>query len=225
MPVIRSTIGTPTFCGPPPGWPSSSPVTLISPPMRLDQEVVGRLVAPRAGLAEAGDRAVDQPRIDRAQRRRRRGRSASACRPCSSPARCRPARPARATMRWPSGLSRLDGDRALAAVDGEVVAGLAWCPCRRASFRNGGPQRAGVVAGAGALDLDHVGAEVGEDLAGPGRGQDAAQVEHPDVRQRAGHVSIPLGPAVYFSLLVPAKAGTQSCSEMKEGTGFPLARE
>ena len=33
MPVIRSTIGTPTFCGPPPGRPSFSPVTLIRPPM------------------------------------------------------------------------------------------------------------------------------------------------------------------------------------------------
>ena len=33
MPVIRSTIGTPTFCGPPPGASSRSPVTLIRPPM------------------------------------------------------------------------------------------------------------------------------------------------------------------------------------------------
>ena len=33
MPVIRSTIGTPTFCGPPPGWSSRSPVMLISPPI------------------------------------------------------------------------------------------------------------------------------------------------------------------------------------------------
>ena len=33
MPVMMSTIGTPTFCGPPPGLPSASPVTLISPHM------------------------------------------------------------------------------------------------------------------------------------------------------------------------------------------------
>ncbi|MNX60323.1 hypothetical protein D3C86_912250 [compost metagenome] len=32
-PVVRSTIGTPTFCGPPPGLSSRSPVTLIRPPM------------------------------------------------------------------------------------------------------------------------------------------------------------------------------------------------
>ena len=33
MPVIRSTIGMPTFCGPPPGLSSRSPVTLIIPPI------------------------------------------------------------------------------------------------------------------------------------------------------------------------------------------------
>ena len=33
MPVMMSTIGTPTFCGPPPGLPSASPVTLIRPHM------------------------------------------------------------------------------------------------------------------------------------------------------------------------------------------------
>ena len=33
MPVMMSTIGTPTRCGPPPGRSSRSPVTLISPPI------------------------------------------------------------------------------------------------------------------------------------------------------------------------------------------------
>ncbi|MNL54115.1 hypothetical protein D3C87_1774190 [compost metagenome] len=33
MPVMMSTIGTPTFCGPSPGSPSGTPVTLINPPM------------------------------------------------------------------------------------------------------------------------------------------------------------------------------------------------
>jgi hypothetical protein len=33
MPVIRSATATPTFCGPPPGWSSASPVTDIMPPM------------------------------------------------------------------------------------------------------------------------------------------------------------------------------------------------
>ena len=33
MPVIRSLIATPAFCGPPPGRSSRSPVTLMKPPM------------------------------------------------------------------------------------------------------------------------------------------------------------------------------------------------
>ena len=33
MPVIRSATATPTFIGPAPGWPSGTPVMLISPPM------------------------------------------------------------------------------------------------------------------------------------------------------------------------------------------------
>ena len=33
MPVMMSATGTPARCGPPPGAPSGSPVTLIIPPM------------------------------------------------------------------------------------------------------------------------------------------------------------------------------------------------
>ena len=33
MPVMMSATGTPARCGPPPGAPSGSPVTLIMPPM------------------------------------------------------------------------------------------------------------------------------------------------------------------------------------------------
>ena len=33
IPVMMSTMGTPTFCGPAPGLPSASPVTLIRPLM------------------------------------------------------------------------------------------------------------------------------------------------------------------------------------------------
>ncbi|MNC98064.1 hypothetical protein D3C83_159170 [compost metagenome] len=31
MPVMRSDTATPTFTGPAPGWPSGTPVTLMSP--------------------------------------------------------------------------------------------------------------------------------------------------------------------------------------------------
>ena len=37
---------------------------------------------------------------------------------------------------------------------------------------------AGVVAGLGALDLDHVGAEIGQHLAGPRACQDAGELQH-----------------------------------------------
>ena len=83
------------------------------------------------------------------------------------------------------GLVEADGDRALAAVDGQVVAGLLGVLAVGVLQERRAPG-ARVVAGARALDLDHLGAEVGEDLAGPGGGEDAAQVEHLDVRQRAG---------------------------------------
>jgi hypothetical protein len=44
-----------------------------------------------------------------------------------------------------------------------------------------------VVARARALDLDHVGAEVGEQLGGPGTGEDAREIEDAEVRERGGH--------------------------------------
>ena len=42
-----------------------------------------------------------------------------------------------------------------------------------------------VVAAAGTLDLDHFGAEIGEELADPRTGEDAAHVEHTQMRERA----------------------------------------
>ena len=86
MPVNRSATATPTFCGPPPGASSAisardGPVTLISPPMPWIGVVVAGALAVRAGLAEAGDRAVDEARVEREQRGARRGRSAPGRRP------------------------------------------------------------------------------------------------------------------------------------------------
>jgi hypothetical protein len=42
----------------------------------------------------------------------------------------------------------------------------------------GGAPAARIVAGAFALDLDDVGAEIGEHLPGPGARQDAGKLEH-----------------------------------------------
>src|SRR5262249_20151580 len=51
----------------------------------------------------------------------------------------------------------------------------------------GRPPTAGVVAGALALDLDHVGAEIGENLPGPGAGQDAGKVQNAPTSQKYNH--------------------------------------
>ena len=91
----------------------------------------------------------------------------------------------------PFGLVEIERDRALAAVDRKVVAGLAG---RLAGFvlEKRRPPRARVVAHAGALDLDDVGAEIGQNLTGPRPCHDPAQIEHADVRQRTGHFSPPI---------------------------------
>jgi len=76
----------------------------------------------------------------------------------------------------------VDRERALAAVGRQVIGRF----LRIVALRIPGIWRtpgAGVVAGAGALDLDHVGAEVGQVLRAPGAGQHARQVEHADVAE------------------------------------------
>ena len=93
------------------------------------------------------------------------------------------------TMRWPSACCEIDGDRPLAAVDGEEIAGVAGVAAGFVLEERRSPA-AGIVAGAGTFHLHHVGAEIGEDLSGPRARHDAAQIEHADMRQRTGHVSV-----------------------------------
>ena len=65
MPVIMSTIGTPTFCGPPPGRVVPLAGHAHQAAHGLDHEVVGGAGRAAVRLAEAGDRAVDEARVDR----------------------------------------------------------------------------------------------------------------------------------------------------------------
>ncbi len=60
MPAPRSPTGSPHFTGAPPGVP----VMLMTPGHRLGDQVVPGPVGVRAGLAEAGDAGVDQPRVE-----------------------------------------------------------------------------------------------------------------------------------------------------------------
>ena len=50
---------------------------------------------------------------------------------------------------------------------------------------------AGIVARTLALDLDHVGAEIGQDLAGPRPRQNAGKLEHAQTRERTRHRRLP----------------------------------
>ena len=67
-------------------------------------------------------------------------------------------------------------DRALAAIGGVEIGGAEMVAVGALDERR--PPAAGVVAGALALDLDHVGAEIGQNLPGPRPGQNAGKFEH-----------------------------------------------
>ena len=55
----------------------------------------------------------------------------------------------------------------------------------------GRPPGAGIVARAGALDLDDVGAEIGEQLAGPRTRQNPGKLQHAQTSQRTRHETLP----------------------------------
>ena len=76
-------------------------------------------------------------------------------------------------------------DRALAAIGG-VEIGRADLFAVGALHKGRAPF-AGIVAGALALHLDDVGAEVGQHLTRPGPGQDAGKFEDAETRQRLRH--------------------------------------
>ena len=90
--------------------------------------------------------------------------------------------------RWntatPSGCFQVEAQRTLVAVDElEEGAGLARF------FVTWAAHAAGVVARTGVLDLDDVGAEVGEVLGGNGAGQQPGEVEHAQAGERLGAFS------------------------------------
>ncbi len=139
---------------------------------RLDGVVVGRLVSARAVLSEGGHRAVDQLRIDLLHV----FVADAEGRECAGPV----------ILDHDVGvLDELLEDRAAALLlqvegDGPLVRAL-----RHEAGSHVPPVQCAVVAGLAALvalhrvlDLDHVGAVVGQQLAAPRAGQHAAQVEH-----------------------------------------------
>ena len=78
------------------------------------------------------------------------------------------------------GVLEVQPHRPLAAVGGEEVRRLGGRPLRRAVGRLDERQPAAAVVAGGRLDLQHVGADVGEHHRGVGPGERAAQVDDPD---------------------------------------------
>ena len=137
------------------------------------RDVVGGAVAVGPLEPVAADRPVDEARVAREQalgiepepRERRPSRTLvtkTSARSISSSASARPA-----------SVREVDHDAALAAVvhlEGRV---------ERAGRRRASPRSARRVADAGRLDLDDVGAPVGEDAAGRGPGDPDSELHHP----------------------------------------------
>ena len=151
----------------------------------LDHEIVAGPLAPGAGLAEPGHRAVDELRIDLLQ--------VAVAEPVAGEIAelvvleehvgfCGEL----AHDPLALGLREIDRDRFLAAVGAGKISGFG----RVAAVGVLQPRRAEgarVVARLRALDLEDLGAEVGEDLPGPGPGEHARKVEDADVRERSRH--------------------------------------
>ena len=91
-----------------------------------------------------------------------------------------------AHQRLPFGLGEVDSHRLLVAVGGEEVRRLAGIPAIGVR-QVGRPPGTGVIPRARALDLDHLGAQVGEYLPSPGASQYAGEIEHADMRKGTGH--------------------------------------
>src|SRR6266571_1209104 len=162
----------------------------------LEDEVVAGAVRARARLAEPGDRAVDDARIDFPQvlvgetvfrepgdlvvleqhvaLRRERARDALAL-----------------------GLRDVERHRLLAAVDREEVGGLARFLSVLVLEERRTPA-ARIVARARPLHFDDLRAEVGKVLRCPGPGENAGEIEDSNVRERARHGRSDRGPADYI---------------------------
>ena len=166
---------------------------------RLDHRIVDRLVRPRAFLAEAGDRQVDDPRIDRrdvivADAESLDHAGAEVLHEdigCPGDLQQQVAA---------AGLLEVDGNRALVAVDVEERRRQAAAPVA---------ERAGMVAPARRLDLDHVGALVAQDRGRPRPRQHRAQVDDPNTLIRSAHVhrSFRTGPLSRKIVLPPRQTG------------------
>jgi hypothetical protein len=157
------------------------------PAHALDHEVVAGALRKRPILPKARDRAIDEARVDLLE--------AFVVQPVLGQAAHLEVLDQNVAdsgqfpdQRRALGRGHVGFDRALVAVGAEVIGRFVGV-LAVAVLQVGRPPRAGVVAHAGAFDLDDVGAQVGQVLRAPRAGQDARQVQHADAvkRRRARH--------------------------------------
>ena len=141
---------------------------------RLHDDVVGRLVAVGAVLPEAADRAPDQRGLLGPELRRRQSQplahAGAEVLDHDVAFERQPPHDVDARRRL-----HVDHDRALVAVDGEVVGAVGTDEVRRHAAGDVAHRR---------LHLDDVGAEVGQHLRAERPGQHLRQIEHAHARQR-----------------------------------------
>ncbi len=142
----------------------------------LDHEVIPGAAGVRAGLAKAGDRAIDQTRVD--------GLQAFVVQAVFLQAAYFEVFHQDIALQgeFPHQLGtarrgNVQRHRHLVAVGGQVVGGFGGVVARFVlQIRR--PPRARVVARAGPFDLDDLGAQVGQVLGAPGARQHAGQIQH-----------------------------------------------
>ena len=155
------------------------------PAHALDQKVVARPLGEGAGLAEPGDRTIDQAGVLAGQ--------VVVGEPVLLQAAGLEVLDQHVAMAdQPPGqggalrLGDIQAERALVAVRREEIGAFAGLLAVWAGQERRAPA-AGIVAGAGPLDLDHVGAQVAQQLGAAGSRQDAGEIEDPQAVKRAGH--------------------------------------
>ena len=145
----------------------------------LNHQVVAGALGIRAVLAEAGDGAVNQPRVERfeavvVQPVMRQAADLEVFHQDVAAQRHLP------NQRLAFGFGHVDGDGAFVAVAGGEVAGLVGVVALRILQKRRAPV-ARVVALAGALDLDDIGPQVGQHLGAPRAGQHAGKIQNFEV--------------------------------------------
>ncbi len=137
----------------------------------------------RTGLAETGDRTIDERRIQRTQGR---GIQTVLCEAADFE-----------ILDDDIGAQRKRSDPRLALRGGDIDCNRALSPIAaveiggaeilaRGRTKEGRAPLASIVAFLGPLDFDDVGAKVGQKLSRPRTRQDACQLEHANARQRQG---------------------------------------